>query len=385
MSPTPLHQPAIHKETQRFTQQVLLWYDDHQRDLPWRNISDPYRIWVSEIILQQTRVAQGYAYYQRFVEAFPTVEVLAAAPEDKVLLMWQGLGYYSRARRLHEAARQVVQQGGFPTTYEGILALPGVGQYTAAAIASFAFHLPHAVLDGNVYRVLSRYFGVPTPIDTGAGKKEFSQLAQMLLPEKRSADYNQGVMDFGALQCVPQNPDCAACPLADACAAYGNDAVGDFPVKSRATKVTERHFVYLYLSTPAGVWIQRRGAGDIWQGLYEMPLLEFEHVPSKKDVEAHPFMRQFGKHVSLTRAVKRMKHVLTHRRLWADCYVVHSAHYPVPPEPYFCVSHSQLADYAMPRLVQLLLDKVQQNETLLKDYPTKQSYNGQEEEAVTLT
>lgn len=363
MSTTPVIPLANHKETHRFTQQVLLWYDDHRRDLPWRNISDPYRIWVSEIILQQTRVAQGYAYYQRLVEAFPTVEALAEAPEDKVLLMWQGLGYYSRARRLHEAARQIVQQGGFPTTYEGILALPGVGAYTAAAIASFAYHLPHAVLDGNVYRVLSRYFGVPTPIDTGTGKKAFTQLAQMLLPEKRSADYNQGVMDFGALQCVPQSPDCASCPLADACAAYGSDAVGYFPVKSRATKVTERHFVYLYLPTPAGIWLQRRGAGDIWQGLYEMPLLEFDHVPSKKEVQAHPFMRQFGKNVSITRVVKRKKHVLTHRRLWADCYVVQSEHYPEPPEPYFCVPHSLLADYAMPRLVQLLLDKVLQNES----------------------
>ena len=182
---------------------ILCWYDEHRRELPWRGISDPYRIWVSEIILQQTRVQQGRAYYERFVEAFPTVLHLAEATEDEVLRLWQGLGYYSRARNMHTAARQIVELGQFPDTYEGIRSLKGVGDYTAAAIASFAFGLQCAVVDGNVYRVLSRHFADETPIDTTLGRKHFSELATALLPSNRSADYNQALMDFGAMQCVP--------------------------------------------------------------------------------------------------------------------------------------------------------------------------------------
>lgn len=216
---------------QHFAHTILTWYDSHRRELPWRNISDAYRIWVSEIILQQTRVAQGYDYYLRFIDAFPTVEALAEAPEDQVLLLWQGLGYYSRARNLHAAARQIVEQGGFPTDYPGVRALKGVGDYTAAAICSFAYDLPCAVVDGNVYRVLSRYFGIDTPIDTGKGKKYFAALAAELLPSQQTADYNQGLMDFGALQCVPSSPRCENCPLADSCVALASGQVDQLPIK----------------------------------------------------------------------------------------------------------------------------------------------------------
>ena len=217
----------------RFAALLLAWYNENRRDLPWRGVGDPYKIWVSEIILQQTRVSQGHDYFLRFMERFPRVEDLAAASEDEVLKCWQGLGYYSRARNMHAAARQVVEGGGFPQTYEGIRRLKGVGDYTAAAIASFAFGLRHAVVDGNVYRVLARYFGVDSPIDTGQGKKYFARLAEELLPEdKYVADYNQAVMDFGAMQCVPKGPKCGQCPLCESCLAFRDGKVQDLPVKS---------------------------------------------------------------------------------------------------------------------------------------------------------
>lgn len=335
-----------------FTDAILQWYAAHRRELPWRNISDPYRIWVSEIILQQTRVAQGYDYYLRFVNAFPTVETLARASEDEVLRLWQGLGYYSRARNLHAAARQVVALGHFPTDYAGVRALKGVGDYTAAAICSFAYGMPLAVVDGNVYRVLSRYFGVDEPIDTGKGKKQFAALAQSLLPARDVADYNQGLMDFGALQCVPASPDCTACPLADSCRANELKRVADWPVKSHRTKVAERYYIYIGVRTPEGIWLHRRGAGDIWQGLYEWPLLEFDHAASWQEVLAHPFVRtHLPEGGTWKQLARQCKHVLTHRVIWADCYWFTCPH-PLPPPPGFIVVQpDELERYAMPRLL----------------------------------
>lgn len=335
-----------------FTETILHWYAAHRRELPWRNISDPYRIWVSEIILQQTRVAQGYDYYLRFVNAFPTVEALALASEDEVLRLWQGLGYYSRARNLHAAARQVVAQGHFPTDYAGVRALKGVGDYTAAAICSFAYGLPLAVVDGNVYRVLSRYFGVDEPIDTGKGKKQFAALAQSLLPAHNVADYNQGLMDFGALQCVPASPDCAACPLADSCRANELKCVADWPVKSHRTKVAERYYIYIGVSTLEGIWLHRRGAGDIWQGLYEWPLLEFDHAATWQEVQSHPFiLNHLPEGGTWKQLARQCKHVLTHRVIWADCYWVTYPH-PLPlPPGFIVVQPEELERYAMPRLL----------------------------------
>lgn len=335
-----------------FTETILHWYAAHRRELPWRNISDPYRIWVSEIILQQTRVAQGYDYYLRFVNAFPTVEALALASEDEVLRLWQGLGYYSRARNLHAAARQVVAQGHFPTDYAGVRALKGVGDYTAAAICSFAYGLPLAVVDGNVYRVLSRYFGVDEPIDTGKGKKQFAALAQSLLPAHNVADYNQGLMDFGALQCVPASPDCAACPLADSCRANELKCVADWPVKSHRTKVAERYYIYIGVSTSEGIWLHRRGAGDIWQGLYEWPLLEFDHAATWQEVQSHPFiLNHLPEGGTWKQLARQCKHVLTHRVIWADCYWVTYPH-PLPlPPGFIVVQPEELERYARPRLL----------------------------------
>lgn len=340
---------------------LLLWYEGHKRSLPWRDTSDAYRIWVSEIILQQTRVVQGLAYYERFLKHFPTFSHLAHATEDEVLLVWQGLGYYSRARNMQAAARQIMELGKFPDTYEGIRALKGVGDYTAAAISSFAYGLPHAVVDGNVYRVLSRYYGDPTPIDTSLGKQSFSALAQMLLPEQHAAAYNQALMDFGALQCVPKSPDCRVCPLAGSCVAHAEKAEDKYPVKSHRTKVTKRFLAYLYIETPQGIWLHRRKAGDIWQGLYEFPVLEFSRKPNLQAVLSHPWAKSaFPQGFHVRPMVDNVMHILTHQKLQACCYEV-VADIPSAtklPEGCLAVKRSRLDDYAMPKLMQIIKEKV---------------------------
>jgi len=243
---------------ERIAAELIKWYDVHHRELPWRDTTDPYAVWISEIILQQTRVAQGYDYYVRFMREFPTVESLAAADEDRVMRAWQGLGYYSRARNLHAAARQVVELGGFPATYEGLLQLKGVGEYTAAAIGSFSFGLPVAVVDGNVCRVLSRLFGMQRPIDSTAGKMLIHALATRLLPEGKSAPFNQAIMEFGALQCVPRRPDCMACPFSDRCFALAEGKVDVLPAKSHKQKVTERWFDYYYIHNDSHMYVHKR-------------------------------------------------------------------------------------------------------------------------------
>ena len=340
-----------------FATTLLEWFRKNARDLPWRHTTDPYAIWLSEIILQQTRIQQGLAYWERFMKRWPSVEALAAATEDEVLREWQGLGYYSRARNLHHAAKQIVALGSFPTTLEDIKKLKGVGDYTAAAIASFAFGLPAAVVDGNVYRVLSRYFGIDTPINTTEGKKVFAVLAQDLLPitqhqslslkgelEGASA-YNQAIMDFGALQCTPQSPDCMGCPLMESCEAFRSGRVGELPVKLRTLKVKERHLIYIYIRCNGETAIRRRGSGDIWQGLWE-PVAPSD-LPT--DVEAMQHARCLKKNV---------KHVLTHQVLYADFYLLETENRPVLPDDYIWIKESELDDYAKPRLIEILLQKL---------------------------
>ena len=326
-----------------FSSTLLRWFLDNGRDLPWRQTRDPYAIWLSEIILQQTQVKQGWAYWERFMKRWPKVEMLADATEDEVLREWQGLGYYSRARNLHTAAHQIVEMGGFPSTLEGIRQLKGVGEYTAAAIGSFAFDLPAAVVDGNVYRVLSRHFGISTPINSTEGKKEFALLAQELLPssnlQSQSSNYNQAIMDFGATLCTPQAPRCMDCPLQETCVALREDRVGELPVKLKTLKVKERRLVYVYVRYQGETAIHRRGEGDIWQGLYE-PLLT-ERVPQGA--------------VLLSQGVK---HVLTHRILMADFWLWEPAERPVLPEGYFWIKERELDDYGKPRLIEHLISLV---------------------------
>ncbi len=307
-----------------FSATLERWYALNKRDLPWRETRDPYCIWVSEIILQQTRVIQGYDYYLRFVTAFPTVDALAAASEEKVLRMWQGLGYYTRARNLWAAARTVVADYGgvFPSDYRDVRSLKGIGDYTAAAICSIAFDQPYAVLDGNVYRVLSRYFAVDTPIDSPAGRLYFKKLADNLLDEKKPGYYNQAIMDFGALQCVPRSPDCPACPLSASCMAYSSGCVEKYPRKERKLKVNDRFLVYFLLCKYGKFYVHRRSADDIWAGLFEPYLTEFAQKPSSQEV-FQKIESGFGNGVSKVRVlVESKKHVLTHRRLWISAYQI---------------------------------------------------------------
>ena len=320
-----------------FSQRILDWYAENGRDLPWRRTPEPYAVWLSEIILQQTRIAQGTAYWHRFMEQFPSVKDLADASEDQILRLWEGLGYYSRARNLHKAAKQMAERGAFPDTLEGIRALPGVGDYTAAAIGSICFGIPAAVVDGNVYRVLARYFGIETPVGSTQAKKEFTALAQKLLPREAPAPFNQGMMDFGAIQCTPQNPDCLTCPLQGSCNAFLSGRTQLLPVKKPAAKPQERHLNYIYVRYKGETAIRRRGSGDIWQGLYE-PLV----LP-----------RPNGRLVR-----EKVKHQLTHRTLLADFYLWEPAHRPALPEGYFWIKETELDAYAKPRLFELLLEQI---------------------------
>ena len=274
---------------------IINWYKENKRDLPWRNTKNPYKIWISEIILQQTRVAQGYDYYCRFIERFPDFQTLADADEDEVMKYWQGLGYYSRARNLHEAARSIAREGAFPDTYAEVRKMKGVGDYTAAAICSFAYDMPCAVVDGNVYRVISRWMGVEEPIDTNSGKKLFAELADELLDKAQPALYNQAIMDFGALQCVPSLPSCLFCPLSDSCVALQKGIVDELPCKKHKTKVSNRYFHYFYVRAGAYTYIYKRGAGDIWHNLYEFPLIETEAPLDGQHILQIPeFERLFG-------------------------------------------------------------------------------------------
>ena len=332
-----------------FPSVLLRWFREHGRELPWRGTSDAYAIWLSEIILQQTQVKQGWDYWVRFMRRWPTVELLAKATEDEVLREWQGLGYYSRARNLHDAARQVVTTGGFPRTIEGLRQLKGVGEYTAAAIGSFAFGLPAAVVDGNVYRVLSRYFGIDIPINTTEGKHEFALLAQELLPEASASAYNQAIMDFGATWCTPQSPRCADCPLQESCVAFREGRVGELPVKLRKLKVKERHLIYIYIRCNGQTAIRRRGSGDIWQGLWEPLLVADSFAPADSPA--------VGVSVSDCRLIKKnVRHQLTHRTLLADFYFCECRERPSLPDGYIWTDEAELDTFAKPRLIELLLE-----------------------------
>ena len=328
-----------------FATTILQWFEENGRALPWRETRDPYAIWLSEIILQQTRIEQGRPYWERFMQRWHTVEELAAASEDEVLREWQGLGYYSRARNLHHAAKQVVEMGGFPKTLEGIKRLKGVGDYTAAAIGSIAFDLPAAVVDGNVYRVLARHYGIATPINTTEGKKEFAALAQeLLLPalnrEGQGAGlFNQAMMDFGAMQCTPSSPSCLVCPLQETCVAFREGRVEELPVKQKTLKIKERHLTYVYVRYQGQTAIHRRPAGDIWQGLYEPWLTE---SPPADAV----LLRQ------------NVKHVLTHRIIYADFWLWEPQEKPLLPADYQWIPEADIDNYGVPRLIEILLKEL---------------------------
>ena len=353
----------ISKNITHISNILTKWYKENKRDLPWRNISDPYRIWISEIILQQTRVNQGMSYYLRFIERFPTAKALADANEDEVLKYWQGLGYYTRARNLHKAAKQIILdfKGIFPTQHSNVLKLAGIGDYTAAAICSFAYNQPYAVVDGNVYRVLSRLFGIETPIDTNSGKKEFALLAQSLISQSEPGLHNQAIMEFGALQCIPSSPDCLNCPLNSNCRAFELKTISDLPVKSQKTKVTNRYFNYLFIEFQGNTFLQKRKNKDIWQNLYEFPLVETDHLLSPGElIENADFKSIFAEtnETDILEISNPMKHVLSHRVIYAQFISIRISNLPESLSNINQLLISNLDDYAVSRLMELFLEKL---------------------------
>ncbi len=302
-----------------FIENIIGWYEKHKRSLPWRETKDPYKIWLSEIILQQTRVKQGLPYYEKFVVQYPTVEALASAEQQEVLRLWQGLGYYSRARNMQTTAQFIVQQlnSEFPKTYQDLLQLKGIGKYTAAAIASFAYNEKVAVLDGNVYRVLSRYFGIDTDIASSKGAKEFNLLAQSLIPENRAGTYNQAIMEFGAMLCSPQKPNCMYCPLQGKCEAYRLGMQLELPVKIKKIKTKERFFNYLIFYQQNEFLMRERTGKEIWQGLYDFYLIEESGEKEIEDIMENELLKSIGGDIIVHQASEIHKHVLTHQLIKA--------------------------------------------------------------------
>ncbi|MCE7862298.1 MAG: A/G-specific adenine glycosylase [Bacteroidetes bacterium CHB5] len=295
-----------------FANRIIDWYDRNKRDLPWRHTRDPYQIWLSEIILQQTRVAQGLPYYRAFVKQYPSVKKLAAAPTDEVLRLWQGLGYYTRARNLHVCAKKVVAEfhGKFPGSYKELLTLPGVGSYTAAAIASIAFNEPVAVVDGNVFRVLARVFGITENIGSVKGKKSFFEKANELIQSETPGIFNQAVMEFGALQCTPVNPACTHCTLARICVAKAQNLQTQLPVKQTRSNVRVRYLYYIVIRKGNSLFLRLRKPGDIWNGLYDFYLLEESRL-----VTAPQLLKKYSLKNAIVRVSKEYKHVLSHQKL----------------------------------------------------------------------
>lgn len=337
---------------------LLAWYDRHRRDLPWRRTRDPYRIWVAEVILQQTRVVQGTGYYLRFLERFPTVEMLARASEDEVLKVWEGLGYYRRARNMHAAAREVVERwhGRFPSSYEVLLTLPGIGPYTAAAVASIAFGEKVPVVDGNVFRVVTRLHALRLRRGT-AGDREVRQRAAAMMPDDRPGDFNQAIMELGALICLPDRPACPVCPLAGHCRALEQNLIGELPPSGPPKRTKKRYFHYFLITCCDRILLRRRGEEDIWQHLHELPLMETEQEEEPAEVIDRmsllfPPMRGQAVEVSAT-----VRHQLTHRTILARFYRTAVDRLDPLPEGWEAVPREELAEKTFPRLLGLYLEK----------------------------
>lgn len=345
---------------QAISKTIIDWYQLNKRELPWRDTIDAYKIWISEIILQQTRVNQGMNYYLRFVERFPDVKSLANADEEEVLRYWQGLGYYSRARNLHKAAHQIMDRydGIFPSQFSEIITLSGIGVYTASAICSFANNQPYAVVDGNVYRVLARYFGIETPIDSTSGVKQFAGLANAILDGENAGLHNQALMEFGALQCVPVSPDCHNCPLMHSCKAFEYKLVATLPIKEKKVKVKERFFNYLFINQNENTFLQKRINNDIWKNLYEFPLIETEKPMSIDELIAHNnFIALFEgiEDLNISSISAPVKHVLTHRIIYATFVTIEIKRTNKQLENLTQTSLSELQNFAVSRLIDLFL------------------------------
>ncbi|MFK8036849.1 MAG: A/G-specific adenine glycosylase [Crocinitomicaceae bacterium] len=329
----------------KITGELQKWYHDNKRDLPWRKVNDPYFIWLSEIILQQTQVVQGLAYYEKFTKAYPSVAQLANSTEDHILKNWQGLGYYSRARNLHFAAQQVMSDYGgfFPSTYSEIIKLKGVGEYTAAAISSFAFSEPYAVVDGNVFRVLSRCFAISTPINTNQGKKEFFELAQNLLDHDNPGIHNQAMMELGALVCRPKNPKCEVCPIQFNCEGFKQKNIQNFPVKQKKIKIKDRFLNYLLITDGDSILINKRKGKGIWQGLYDFPLIEL----TKEVDEIKNFDSVNIKNAALDIS---LKHILSHQHLYVKFWIVKMKNLKQFSD-FEVIKKNELEDFPLPQLI----------------------------------
>lgn len=341
-----------------FTEILTYWYSVNKRTLPWRATKNPYHIWLSEIIMQQTQIKQGLPYYEAFVTNYPTVFDLANATEESVLKLWQGLGYYSRARNLHASARYIAHdlKGQFPTTYSDIIKLKGVGDYTASAIASICYDEPTAVVDGNVYRVLSRYFGIDTPINSTQGIKKFKTLATTLINTNQPGDYNQAVMEFGATQCKPKNPNCLVCPIKDSCVALEKDLIDVLPVKLNKTKVTKKHFNFLVLiSEDRKTVFEKRTSKGIWQNLYQFPLIESDMDLSTESFNTHSSVANYFKDIDFDFSVyntKAIVHKLSHQHLHTKFWIIEVEKLPVEG-----INISDVKNYPTPILIGKFLDR----------------------------
>lgn len=347
---------------QQISKALIDWYQTNKRDLPWRNTQNPYEIWLSEIILQQTRVNQGTKYYLRFTSTFPTIKDLADAHEDEILKLWQGLGYYSRARNLHKTAIKITNDfhGQFPDTYDKIMSLPGIGEYTASAIASIAFGLPHAVVDGNVYRVISRLFGIETPIDSGKGKKEIAELATLILSKSDPANHNQAIMEFGALHCTPTQPACMHCPLSNQCIAFNTDKTDRLPIKEKKTKTKLRYFTYLFIYDKTSTYMQKRTEKDVWKNLFEFPLIEAEHLLEEKEIINNEFTLSLIKESNSIVTLKKtapIKHILSHQTIHAQFISIQVSKLTCESKKLQTVKLSDIDQFAVSRLTEIFLEK----------------------------
>jgi A/G-specific adenine glycosylase len=339
------------------------WYALNHRELPWRNIADPYRIWVSEIILQQTRVIQGLEYYNRFIRRFPDVRALAGAPEQEVLKYWQGLGYYSRARNLHAAAQTIVREygGEFPQNYADVLRLKGIGEYTAAAIVSFAWNQPYPVVDGNVFRFLSRLFAVDEPVDTTQGKKYFTALAAELMDRSQAGAFNQAIMEFGALQCIPSSPDCGVCPFQNECMACADRSIARYPVKRNKTQTQDRYLYYFHIHDAEHLYIKQRSEKGIWQNLFEFPVIESETPLTFDALIQTTALREWVPDEPASDfhiRIEKRKHVLSHRVLYATFYECTLKQLPEPPEGLLRIARTETENYPVHRLMQFYLERL---------------------------
>ncbi|MHC1702748.1 MAG: A/G-specific adenine glycosylase [Tenuifilaceae bacterium] len=335
---------------------IIKWYHENKRDLPWRNTDNPYFIWISEVILQQTRVAQGHDYYLRFINTFPTIKHLADAHIDKVMKVWQGLGYYTRARNLHKGAQQILTNfnGELPNSYNELIKIRGIGPYSAGAIASFAFKEVVPAIDGNVYRVLSRVYGVFASPESSAGKKDFFNLAMEIIDKNQPDVFNQALLDFGALQCIPRNPNCLTCPFSDICYAYRNNLVDQLPIKGKKLTIRERFLNYILIRYKDSTFIKRREEGDIWTSLYEFPLIETKKLVNLEELMNEPDWKALiGKEIpNILHVSQPVKHPLSHQTLYTRFLIIEIKKPSAKLKTnYLKILTPEIQEYSIPRVI----------------------------------